>query len=237
MSRNLTELNRPDALYPPLEPYRQHMLDVDKGHSIYIEECGNPDGLPIVVLHGGPGGGCSSHMRRLFDPDKYRAVLFDQRGCGRSHPKGSVDANTTWDLISDIGTIREHLGIERWVVFGGSWGTTLGLLYAQQSPSHVHALILRGIFLMTQAELDWFYGGGAARFWPDAWEAFRSIIPPSEQTDLIKAYHRRMFCNDAEMEHTYGKAWLTWESQLSSNENTSLIKEVPASYAVFIAHY
>ncbi len=222
-------------LYPHIEPYHQSILDVDQGHAVYFEECGTPDGRPIVVLHGGPGAGCSSHMRRLFNPRIFRTILLDQRGCGRSRPTGSVTANTTWHLIADIEAIRTHLGIEQWAVFGGSWGATLGLLYAQQHPDRVRSLVLRGIFLMTSAELDWFYGGGAGRFWPEAWEKFTAMIPPAERQDLIKAYHQRMFCGDDETEHRFGQAWMTWESQLASNERTDLIKTVPRAYARTIA--
>ncbi|MFP4328089.1 MAG: alpha/beta fold hydrolase, partial [Paracoccaceae bacterium] len=143
-------------LYQPVDPFDQRMMDVGDGHRIYVEQCGNPDGLPVVVLHGGPGGGCSPAMRRYFDPERYRVVLFDQRGCGRSRPHASVEANTTWHLVSDIETIREALGIDRWVVFGGSWGATLALIYAQTHPDRALHLVLRGVFLMTRAELDWF---------------------------------------------------------------------------------
>ena len=146
-------------LYPPLDPFDQRIVDVGDGHKVYVEQCGNPAGIPVVVLHGGPGGGCSPAMRRYFDPAKYRILLFDQRGCGRSRPHASVVANTTWHLVADIELIRVTLGIDRWIVFGGSWGATLALIYAQTHPENVAALALRGVFLMTQGELDWFYGG------------------------------------------------------------------------------
>ncbi|MEM8578396.1 MAG: alpha/beta fold hydrolase, partial [Pseudomonadota bacterium] len=159
-------------LYPPIDPFDQRMMDVGNGHRIYVEQCGNPDGLPVVVLHGGPGGGCSPAMRRYFDPSVYRIVLFDQRGCGRSRPHASIAHNSTWHLVADIEAIRQALGIEDWIAFGGSWGATLALIYAQTHPDRVRELVLRGVFLMTQAELDWFYGGGAGRFWPEVWARF-----------------------------------------------------------------
>ena len=151
-------------LHPALEPFSQMRLQVSGGHDLYVEQCGAPDGDPVVVLHGGPGGGCSPGMRRFFDPKRYRVVLFDQRGCGRSHPHASLEQNTTWDLVADIERIRQKLGIERWTVFGGSWGATLALLYAQTHPESVNALVLRGVFLLTRRELNWFYGGSAGAF-------------------------------------------------------------------------
>ena len=193
-------------LYPPVDPFDQRMMDVGQGHQIYVEQCGNPNGLPVVVLHGGPGGGCSPAMRRYFDPRVFRVILFDQRGCGRSRPHASVNDNTTWHLVADIELIRTTLGIDSWIVFGGSWGATLSLIYAQTHPEAARALVLRGVFLMTQSELDWFYGGGAGRFWPEVWDRFVSIIPEDEHDDLIAAYHRRLFSGDLPMEQRYGKA-------------------------------
>ena len=186
------------------------------GHQIYVEECGNPEGMPVIVLHGGPGGGCSPVMRRYFDPKKYRIVLFDQRGCGRSRPLASVKNNTTWDLVADIERIRSVLSIDAWAVFGGSWGATLALLYAQSHPDHVTHIVLRGVFLMTQRELDWFYGGGAGQFWPDAWARFVEKIPQDERNDLIEAYHRRLFCGDLRTEMQFGRIWSAWENALAS---------------------
>lgn len=203
------------GLHPPIEPFRQQMFDMPGGHRVYVEQCGRPDGAPVVVLHGGPGGGCSPGMRRFFDPAHYRVVLFDQRGCGRSTPNASVEANTTWDLVADIERIREALGIERWIVFGGSWGACLALLYAQAHPDRVQALTLRGVFTMTQAELDWFYGGGASYFWPDQWRAFSHMVPASERGDLIAAYHRRLFGDDAAEQSRFARAWAGWESALA----------------------
>ena len=218
-------------LYPSLDPYDQRMLSVGDGHRIYVEQCGNPTGVPVVVLHGGPGGGCSPAMRRYFDPTHYRIVLFDQRGCGRSRPHASVEANTTWHLVADIERIREALGIENWLVFGGSWGATLGLVYAQSHPRRVAHLILRGVFLMTQAELDWFYGGGAGNFWPDVWKRFVEMIPADEREDLIAAYHRRLFSGDLMQETRFARAWAGWENTLASISNDGPTGESPAEYA------
>jgi proline iminopeptidase len=203
------------GLYPPLEPFRQQLLDMPGGHRVYVEQCGRADGAPVVVLHGGPGGGCSPGMRRFFDPRHYRAVLFDQRGCGRSSPHASVENNTTWDLVADIERIRVDLGIERWTVFGGSWGACLALVYAQTHPERVAALVLRGVFTMTQAELDWFYGGGAGRFWPEHWRAFVQMVPAEERGDLIAAYHRRLFGPDPAEQARFARAWAGWESALA----------------------
>ncbi len=203
------------ALYPPIEPYRQQLLDMPGGHRLYVEQCGNPDGAPVVVLHGGPGGGCSPGMRRFFDPRHYRTVLFDQRGCGRSSPHAGVENNTTWDLVADIERIRKDLGIERWVVFGGSWGACLALLYAQAHPDRVEALALRGVFTMTRAELGWFYGGGAGRFWPEQWRAFAQMVPADERDDLIAAYHKRLFGADPVEQARFARAWAGWESALA----------------------
>lgn len=207
------------SLYPPREPYRSSVMDVPGGHRIYVEECGVRNGLPVVVLHGGPGGGCSPSMRRFFDPHKYRAVLFDQRGCGRSTPSASVHNNTTWDLVADIERIREALGIEKWIVFGGSWGATLALIYAQAHPDRVEALVLRGVFTMTKAELAWFYGGGAAAFWPEEWAQFEGMIPKEERGDLIAAYHTRLFSEDVQEQTRFARAWAGWESALASLEH------------------
>ena len=223
---------RPGAhLYPPIDPFDQRMLDVGDGHRVYVEQCGNPDGIPVVVLHGGPGGGCSPAMRRYFDPSVFRVVLFDQRGCGRSHPHASVDANTTWHLVADIELIRATLGIDKWVVFGGSWGATLALIYAQAHPTSVAALTLRGVFLMTQRELDWFYGGGAANFWPDLWARFESLIPEDERHDLIAAYHRRLFSGDRLTEIRHARAWASWENALAAMDSDGITGESPAEYA------
>jgi len=220
------------SLYPVREPYKRHMLDVGEGHTIYVEEVGRPDGIPVVVLHGGPGGGCSPAMRRFFDPDMFRVVLFDQRGCGRSRPHAGVKANTTQHLVRDIEYIRETLGIERWIVFGGSWGATLALVYAQSHPSRAAWLVLRGIFLGTRAELDWFYGGGAGQFWPELWSRFVDPIPEAERGDMIAAYHRRLFSGDRAQEIVHARIWAAWENALASIENDGAMIESPADYAL-----
>jgi len=218
-------------LYPAITPFDQQMLKVSGGHQIYMEQCGNPTGLPVVVLHGGPGGGCSPAMRRFFDPEVYRIILFDQRGCGRSRPHASVENNTTWDLVDDIETIRTLLKIDRWIVFGGSWGATLSLVYAQAHPERTRALVLRGVFLMTQDELDWFYGGGAAHFWPEQWEKFIDPIPKDEHHDLITAYHRRLFGEDQDEQTRYARAWAGWENSLAVLEPAEHRGTSPADYA------
>ena len=218
-------------LYPPIDPFDQRMLDVGDGHRIYVEQCGNPDGVPVIVLHGGPGGGCSPAMRRYFDPSEYRIILFDQRGCGRSRPHACVTANTTWHLVSDIETIRQTLGIDRWLLFGGSWGATLALIYAETHPERVAYLVLRGVFLMTQAELDWFYGGGAGQFWPDLWARFSELVPEDERGDMIAAYNRRLFSGDLMLETRYSRAWAAWENALASIEHEGPMGEAPADYA------
>lgn len=218
-------------LYPPIDPFEQQMLEVGDGHRIYVEQCGNPDGLPVVVLHGGPGGGCSPMMRRYFDPDVYRIILFDQRGCGRSRPHASVENNTTWHLVSDIELIRTTLGISDWIVFGGSWGATLALIYAQAHPGPVLHLVLRGVFLSTQRELDWFYQGGAGAFWPEVWRTFEDLIPEAERHDMIAAYHKRLFSGDASVETKYARAWAGWENALASIDSRGIGGTSPAEYA------
>lgn len=218
-------------LYPSIDPFDQRMMDVGDGHRIYVEQAGNPHGVPVVVLHGGPGGGCSPAMRRYFDPAVFRVILFDQRGCGRSRPHASVENNTTWHLVADIELIRETLGIDQWVVFGGSWGATLSLIYAQAHPERVTDLVLRGVFLSTQRELDWFYEGGAGAFWPDLWQQFASLIPQDEQHDMIAAYHRRLFSGDVMMETRYARAWASWENALASIDNEGSSSGGPSDYA------
>lgn len=218
-------------LYPPIDPFDQRMLDVGDGHSVYVEQCGNPKGIPVIVLHGGPGGGCSPAMRRYFDPKVFRVVLFDQRGCGRSRPHASVENNTTWDLVADIELIRETLGIDHFVVFGGSWGATLALIYAISHPDRVSHLVLRGVFLMSQVELDWFYGGGAGQFWPEPWARFRDMIPVDERDDLIAAYHRRLFSGDLPLETRFARAWSAWENALASVHSSGHGGEAPGDYA------
>ena len=218
-------------LYPPIDPFDQRMMDVGQGHRIYVEQCGNPKGIPVVVLHGGPGGGCSPSMRRYFDPSVYRVILFDQRGCGRSRPHAAVANNTTWHLVDDIEAIRHALEIDAWIVFGGSWGATLSLVYAQAHPDRTTHLVLRGVFLMTQVELDWFYGGGAGKFWPETWARFVDLIPEDERHDMIGAYHRRLFSGDIPVETRYAKAWSSWENALASIQSNGHGGEAPGDYA------
>lgn len=218
-------------LYPSIEPFDRRMMDVGDGHQIYMEQSGVEHGVPVVVLHGGPGGGCSPAMRRYFDPRHYRIILFDQRGCGRSKPHASVEDNTTWHLVSDIEKIRQTLGIDSWTVFGGSWGATLALIYAQSHPAHVRQLVLRGVFTMTQAELDWFYGGGAGKFWPETWKRFQELIPEDERGDMISAYNRRLFSGDRAEEVRYAKAWSAWENALATVGSNGNGGDSPADYA------
>ena len=220
-----------DYLYPSLDPFDQRVIDVGEGHRVFVEQCGNPAGVPVLVLHGGPGGGCSPAMRRYFDPAHYRVVLFDQRGCGRSRPHASVDDNTTWHLVRDIELIRETLGIDRFILFGGSWGATLALIYAISHPERVAAMVLRGVFLMTRAELDWFYGGGAGAFFPELWARFVNAIPSDERGDLIAAYHRRLFSGNVMEETRFGRIWANWENALASIHNDGAMGESPAEYA------
>ncbi|QMU59361.1 MAG: prolyl aminopeptidase [Boseongicola sp.] len=231
MDRPADKKTASQYLYPSIDPFDQRMMDVSDGHRLYVEQCGNPDGMPVVVLHGGPGGGCSPAMRRYFDPNFYRIVLFDQRGCGRSRPHASVEANTTWHLVEDIEQIRQDLGVDRWIVFGGSWGATLGLVYAISHPGRVAHLALRGVFLMTKAELDWFYGGGAGSFWPDVWARFTSLVPENEHGDFIAAYNKRLFSGDHRVETRFARACASWENTLASISNDGLGGESPAEYA------
>jgi len=223
--------NAAQFLYPPVDPFDQRMLEVGDGHRIYVEQCGARDGIPVIVLHGGPGGGCSPSMRRYFDPSVYRIVLFDQRGCGRSRPHASVEANTTWHLVADIERIRKALAVDKFIVFGGSWGATLALIYGETHPERVAHLVLRGVFTMTQAELQWFYGGGAGQFWPDVWSRFTDLIPEDERHDLIAAYHRRLFSGDLQVETRHARAWTAWENTLASIDNDGPGGESPGEYA------
>jgi proline iminopeptidase len=202
-------------LYPSIEPYRTGRLPVDPPHALYWEESGLEDGTPVVFVHGGPGGGTEPQYRRFFDSNAYRIVLFDQRGCGRSTPHASLEANTTWDLVADMERLREALGIDRWVVFGGSWGSTLALAYAERHPDRVRALVLRGIFLLRPHELRWFYQEGASHIYPDAWEAYLAPIPEAERDDLLAAYHRRLTSPDPAIRLAAAQAWSVWEASTS----------------------
>ena len=201
-------------LYPEIDASKSYRLKVDPVHTIYAEEAGNPRGIPVVFLHGGPGSGCNENHRRYFNPKKYRVVLFDQRGCHRSAPAGETRNNTTPELLQDIERIREHLGIEQWLVFGGSWGATLGLLYAQSHPSRVLGMILRGAFLARQKDLDWFSRHGASMIFPDYWQDFTGIIPEPERGDLISAYYTRVHGADRKARETAAMAWSKWAGRL-----------------------
>ena len=201
--------------YPPIAPYRTGMLPVSERHSVYFEESGNPNGKPVVFLHGGPGGGTDAKMRQYFDPAVYRVVLFDQRGCGKSTPHASLEDNTTWHLVADIEKLRAHLGLERWQVFGGSWGSTLALAYAVSHPERVTELVLRGIFLLRRQEIAWFYQRGASAAFPDYWEDYLAPIPEAERGDLMTAYYKRLTSDDAAVRAEAARAWSVWEGRTS----------------------
>lgn len=203
-------------LFPDIRSYNQHKLAVDPTHSLYIEECGNPNGIPILFVHGGPGSGCSKCDRRFFDPDQYRIILFDQRGAGRSTPHAELSSNTTADLVNDMEAIRTHLNIERWALFGGSWGSTLSLIYAQTHPERVQGMILRGIFLCRDKDLDWFYQSGADRLFPDYWHDYLQPIPQSEQCNMLKAYYKRLTGENELAKMGAAKAWSLWEARCAT---------------------
>jgi proline iminopeptidase len=203
------------VLFPELKPYARHELSVSSLHTLYVDEAGNPDGIPLLFVHGGPGGACDASSRRFYDPEHYRIVTFDQRGCGRSKPHGELEENTTELLIQDIETIRQHLGVDKWVLFGGSWGSTLSLLYAQAFPTRVQAMILRGIFLCRQRDLDWLYKEGASRVFPDAWNTFVSHIPADERGELVEAYSQRLLGSDELARLSAAKHWSAWEGSCS----------------------
>ena len=202
-------------LYPPIEPYQKGTIQVSELHQVYFEQVGNPQGKPIVFLHGGPGGGSDPLYRRYFNPEQWRVILFDQRGCGRSTPHAELRENTTWDLVNDIEKLRHHLGIDRWFVFGGSWGSTLALAYSQTYPEACKGLILRGIFLLRNKELQWFYQEGASNIFPDFWEAYLKPIPPNERQDLIAAYYKRLTSSDPAVRQEAARAWSIWEGSTS----------------------
>jgi proline iminopeptidase len=204
------------ALYPPVEPYHLGRLQVDAHHDLYFEQSGNPNGKPVVFLHGGPGGGTDPKHRRFFDPRAYRIILFDQRGCGQSEPFASLQDNTTWHLVDDIEVLREYLGIDRWQVFGGSWGSTLGVAYAEAHPARVSELVLRGIFMFTEREAEWFYGRGTRMLFPEAWDAFVAAIPEAERGDLVSAYYQRLTGDDPQVRAAAARAWSLWESRVAT---------------------
>lgn len=220
------------SLYREIVPYRTGRLKVSELHDLYYEECGTPAGKPVILLHGGPGGGIMPVMRRYHDPNLYRMVLFDQRGCGRSIPHACLEQNTTWDLIADIERLREHLNIDRWQVFGGSWGSTLALAYAQTHPQRVSELILRGIFMLRRAELEWFYQNGCSWLFPDAFADFVEPIPEEERADLIAAYHRRLTGSDPTVQVEAARAWSTWEGK-----TLSLLPDVDRVRQISEDHY
>jgi proline iminopeptidase len=212
-------------LYPKIKPYDSGFLNIDE-HQVYFEQCGNPNGKPALFLHGGPGGGGSEDVRRFFNPNLYRIVVFDQRGCGRSKPHGCLENNTTWDLVSDIENLRKKLSIEKWLVFGGSWGSTLSLAYAQAHPKSVSELVLRGIFLLRKEELHWFYQDGASRIFPEAWSGFLDIIDEDKRDNLMNAYHEIFKSKDKEKRLKAAVAWSKWEAATSSlSYKPSLVEE------------
>ena len=206
------QANERRTLYPDFEPYDSGMLDVGDGHSLYWELSGNPDGKPAVFLHGGPGGGSSPKHRRQFNPEKYKILVFDQRGAGKSTPHAGLEANTTWHLVEDIERLREKVGVDQWLVFGGSWGSTLSLAYAQTYPDRVTELILRGIFLFGQSELDWLYKYGASELFPEGWDDFLRLIPQNERGDLVEAYRKRLTSDDHAGKLAAARAWSKWEA-------------------------
>jgi proline iminopeptidase len=225
------------TLYPSIEPYRTGLMDVGDGHTMYFEECGNPRGQPVLLVHGGPGGGSNPTMRRFHDSSHYRIILFDQRGCGRSTPNASIEANTTWHLVADMERLREALHVERWQLFGGSWGSTLALAYAETHPERVTSLILRGIFLVRRAELEWFYQQGCSWIYPDAFAVYESVIPPAERGDMISAYHKRLTNPDPQVRLNAAKAWSVWEgSTLSLLQDPERMRNFGAdAYAIAFA--
>ncbi len=231
------------SLYPEIEPYDSGMLKVSDLHTLYYEQSGNPNGKPVVFLHGGPGGGTNPKCRRFFDPKVYRIVLFDQRGCGKSTPHAELADNTTWHLVNDIERIRMHLGIDRWQVFGGSWGSTLALAYAQTHPEHVSELVLRGIFMLRRWELEWFYQKGCDALYPDAWESYLKAIPEAERGDLMSAYYRRLTSHDAQVRVNAARAWSVWEGATSylwqdtSHIESSAEDEFALAFARIECHY
>jgi len=231
-------------MYPEIEPYQTHRIAVDALHTLRVEECGNPAGVPVVFLHGGPGAGLATYHRRFFDPARYRIVLFDQRGAGQSTPFADLTDNTTWHVVADIETIREKLGIERWVVFGGSWGSTLGLAYAQTHPERVLGLVLRGIFLGRPQEIRWFYEeGGASMILPEKWQRYAAVIPPQERGEMMEAYWRRLSSDDEAVRLAAAQAWGAWEGgsitleESPETEATFATPEIALSLARIEAYY
>ncbi|ROU00565.1 prolyl aminopeptidase [Marinobacter sp. R17] len=204
------------TLYPEIKPYAEHRLKVDPPHELYIEESGNPDGIPVVVVHGGPGGGCEDYYRRFFDAERFRIILFDQRGAGRSTPLAELNGNDTQALVEDMERIRQFLGIKQWVLFGGSWGSTLSLVYAETHPDQVLGLVLRGIFLCRPQDIRWFYQDGAGRIFPDYWEDYLAVVPKEERGDMVGAYYRRLTSTNELEQMQAAKAWSVWEGRCAT---------------------
>jgi proline iminopeptidase len=240
-----TKARTAGGLYPPIRPFHSAHLRVSTLHEIYYEESGNPTGLPVVFLHGGPGGGTDPSMRQFFDPRRYHIVLFDQRGCGASRPHAELRENTTWDLVGDIEAVRTHLGLAQWLVFGGSWGSTLALAYAQRHPERVRALVLRGIFLLRHSELEWFYQDplGAASIFPDCWEEYVAPIPVGERGEMMQAYYRRLTSPDPAVRVAAARSWARWEGATSFLRSNPLYvakfdrPEYATAFARIEAHY
>lgn len=230
-------------LYTEIQPHRTGTLKVSSIHELYWEESGNPKGKPVVFVHGGPGGGTEAKMRRFFNPQKYRIILFDQRGCGKSTPYASLEENTTWDLVEDMEKLRKHLNVSQWQVFGGSWGSTLAIAYAETHPTAVTELVLRGIFLLRKKEIDWFYQGGCDMIFPDAWEEYKNAIPPEERGDYVKAYYKRLTSSDKATQLAAARAWSVWEGSTSKlNPDLSFIEhygsdEFALPFARIECHY
>jgi len=231
------------SLYPAIKPHRTELLDVGDGHTLYVEECGNPEGLPVVFVHGGPGAGCSVQDRCFFDPEVYRIVLFDQRGSGQSTPHASLEKNTTQALVADMEFIREHLGIRQWMLFGGSWGSTLSLIYAQTHPDKVLAMVLRGIFLCRDEDVQWFYQRGASSIFPDHWQDFISPIPSDERRDMLSAYYSRLTGTNELERIRVAKAWSIWEARCATlDPNKHVVERLGSSHVALAmarieAHY
>lgn len=232
-----------NVLYPEIEPYHSFRITVNAPHELHVEQCGNPHGIPVVFLHGGPGGGCAPLHRRFFDPAIYRIVLFDQRGCGRSTPHAELAGNDTWALVADMERIRQHLGIDRWLLFGGSWGSTLALAWAETYPERALGLVLRGIFLCRPRDLEWFYQSGADRVFPEAWADFLAPIPAAEHDNLVRAYHRRLTGTDAAERARCAIAWSVWEARCATlHADASLVQhyldpQVSLAFAGIENHY
>jgi len=213
------------TLYPAIEPYVRHTLEVDPPHKIHVQECGNPRGIPVLFVHGGPGGGCEPYHRQYFDPQRYRIILFDQRGCGRSAPHAELQANTTQALLSDMERIREHLGVERWLLFGGSWGSTLSLIYSETYPDRALGLVLRGIFLCRHEDIHWFYQNGASKLFPDYWRDFIAPVTPARRDDMVGAYYELLTGDDEVNRLAAARAWSVWEGRTSTlRSNPALVE-------------